>query len=83
MLPPALEGEASRPASVTAGRSLPPMDEAWYSQHPSMAEDRKNLWALKSDTSVTKELDARITQLQYDRKEKKPLTRALGNRPHL
>ena len=68
-LPSALEGEASRPASVTAGRcqkhSPPPTDEAGFSQHSSMAEDRRNLCALKDDTSVAKKLDARITQLQY------------------
>ena len=46
-------------------RSPPPTDEAGFFQHPSMAEDRRNLCAPKDDTSVARKLDARITQLQY------------------
>jgi hypothetical protein len=41
------------------------MDEAGFSQHLSMAEDRRNLCPPKDDTSVTKKLDARITKLIY------------------
>jgi len=42
-LPPALGGEAPRPALATGGWTPPPMDEARRSRHPSAAEEWRSL----------------------------------------